>query len=184
MCVSYQRKRTWINWGWGRSMRRTFVAVLLCLYVCSVAFGQASFARVSGTVTDSTGALIPGVTVTATDTKTGVVTSVLSEDAGTYNFVSLLPGTYKISASLTGFQSHIITDLQFGAEQYRINFTLKIGEAAGTAVDVQDSRDVLLATSSSSVGTVLSADRVLALPNIGNNVLRLEELVGGVGSPD
>ncbi len=60
----------------------------------------------SGTVSDTTGALIPGVTVTATNTQTGIVSTVLSNESGTYNFASLQPGTYNLSAELSGFQTH------------------------------------------------------------------------------
>src|SRR5262245_32383005 len=87
-------------------------------------FSQSSAATVSGTVGDASGAGIPGVTVTATNNATGVVTMVLSNGAGVYNFASLLPGVYKITAELPGFRTFVYSDVQLGnAAQVRLNFT-------------------------------------------------------------
>ena len=79
--------------------------VVLCLAVPVSAFGQTINATLGGTVTDSSGALIPGVTITATNLATGIVTSVLSNEAGAYNFASIQSGTYKVTAELPGFQT-------------------------------------------------------------------------------
>jgi hypothetical protein len=164
-------------------MRRLLIAVvLLSMFTCSIAIAQGGFAHVSGTVSDPTGAVIPGVTVIATDVNTGVVSTQITEETGAYNFVSLLPGKYKISAALNGFQTQTITDLQFGSDQYRLNFTLKLGQSAGVSIDVVESGAAILAASSSSVGTVLSQSQVQALPLLGNNVLDLVGLLGGVGN--
>src|SRR5213594_1974631 len=103
--------------------------------------------QVIGTVQDQTGALIPGVTVTATDVNTGVVTTQVTNEAGAYLFGSLLPGTYKISATLSGFQT--LTDIRLIiSEQYRFNFTLKVASAT-TSVEVTIPTDSLIATPSS-----------------------------------
>src|SRR6266404_530179 len=81
-------------------MRRTsFVAMaLLCLSLSSQAFGQSSNGSVSGTVADAGRALIPGVTITVTNTDTGVVSTGLTNESGTYNIPGLLPGAYKVTA--------------------------------------------------------------------------------------
>src|SRR5262249_7715976 len=102
----------------------TAVTVLLLLTLPTLLLGQSSFATVSGTVQDSTGALIPGVTVTAANTGTNVVSTSLTNEAGAYNFPSLLPGTYKLSAELSGFQTQSYTEVQLGnSQQVRLNFT-------------------------------------------------------------
>src|SRR6185436_14938362 len=134
-------------------MRRILVAfatLLCCASLCGLAYGQASFARVSGTVQDSSGAIVPGVTVTATDVNTNVAKTEITNETGVYNFVSLLPGSYKLSVSLPGFQTQTLTDLTFGPEQYRHNFVLKVS-TANTSVDVVVSGATLLRTSSSSL---------------------------------
>jgi hypothetical protein len=161
-------------------MRRVLFAVSLFFGLSIPAFSQANIARVSGTVQDSSGALIPGATVTATNVDTGVVTTELANESGVYNFVSLIPGNYKVSASRSGFQTETFTDLRLGLDQYRYDFTLKVAQAA-TNVDVVISGETLLRTSSSSVGDVLSQNQITSLPIVnGNNVLDLVRTLSGV----
>src|SRR6185503_21056331 len=111
-------------------------AVLLSLVLSLNALSQSANATVGGTVQDASGAFIPGVTITATNTGTGIVTTVVSNEAGAYQFASLQPGTYEIKAELPGFQTASTKNFQLGgAQQARLNFTLQVG-AAGTTVDV------------------------------------------------
>jgi|SRR5437867_1980869 len=86
-------------------MRASFLAAVLLLLLSSYVFGQTSNATVGGTVSDATGALIPGVTIKATNTATGIVTMVFSNEAGAYQFASLQTGAYTLSAELPGFQT-------------------------------------------------------------------------------
>ena len=101
---------------------------------------------------DSAGALIPGVTVMATNTGTGIVNTVVTNESGAYQFPALQPGTYKMSAELPGFQTQTFTNVQLGgAQQVRLNFALQVAAAAGTNVEVTVAADTLLATSSNSI---------------------------------
>jgi hypothetical protein len=73
------------------------------------------------------------VTVTATNNATGVVSSVVSNDSGGYTLAGLLPGTYKVSATLPGFQTQTFSDVQVGnAAQLRLNFQLQVAAAQQT----------------------------------------------------
>ncbi len=165
----------------GGSMKRLLLtSVFLCVCLATQLFGQSSNARVSGTVADATGAVLPGVEVTATNNATGVVTTVLSNDAGAYNFASLLPGTYTIKASLPAFQPQTYTNIQLGnAAQVRLNLTLQVGTVS-TAVEVSVAADQVLLESSSSVGNVLDQRKVVDLPLVSNNVLDLVGVMAGV----
>src|SRR4029434_11169432 len=78
------------------------LVVLGCL-LSSNAFAQTSNATLGGTISDASGALIPGVTVTATNAATGIAASVLSNESGAYQFASLQTGSYTVSAELAGF---------------------------------------------------------------------------------
>src|SRR6266481_1861372 len=117
-------------------MRRYILAALLCLFFLTSTFSQTSNATLGGTVSDASGALTPGVTITATNTGTGIVTTVLSNEAGAYQFASLQTGTYNVTAELPGFQPQTRSAVALGvSQQVRINFTLQVG-AVAQAVEV------------------------------------------------
>src|SRR6266850_3913968 len=158
--------------------------LLLCLVPFTHTFAQTSNATLGGTVSDSTGALIPGVNVTATNTATGIVTTVLSNEAGAYHFASLQTGTYKVTAELPGFQTAAYDNVTLGiSQQVRLNFTLQIGSLA-QAVEVTVAADTLIASSSSSVGSVLPGYKIRDLPLGGRSVMDLLVTTGGVCPTD
>ncbi|HEY2380503.1 MAG TPA: TonB-dependent receptor [Terriglobia bacterium] len=149
-------------------MKRFALAVALFLIILPLpAFAQSSNANLSGTVTDAGKAFIPGVSVSAANTETGVVSTAVSNETGTYSIPSLLPGTYKVSAELPGFQTQTYTNVQLGnAGQLRLNFTLQVASLS-TAVEVTVEADRLLLESTSSVGAVLPQRTVVDLPITG-----------------
>jgi hypothetical protein len=105
--------------------------------------------------------VLPGVEVRATNNATGVVTTSLSNDSGAYNFASLPPGTYTVSASLAAFQTQTFNGIQLGnAAQVRLNFSLQVGQIA-TNVEVSVTENQLLLETSSSVGNVLEQKKSL-----------------------
>src|SRR6266850_759323 len=109
-------------------------AVFVILFAVSAAFSQS--ARLGGIVTDATGALIPGVMITATNTETGVSTTTITNEAGAYSFPSLQPGrSYSVSAELSGFQTTTFTNIDLGPTAVRQNFQLQVS-ATQTVVEV------------------------------------------------
>jgi len=131
-------------------MKRIFLACAILLAICSNAAPQTTNATLGGTVTDPTKALIPGVTITATNTQTGIVSTGITNESGSYNFPSLQSGTYRVSATLPGFQTQTYNDVVLGvSQQVRLNFSLEVGTQAQT-VDINVSPDTLIATTSSS----------------------------------
>src|SRR5262245_37202057 len=161
-------------------MRNILQSAALLLFVLSAyAFAQTANATLGGTISDTTGALIPGVMVTATNTETGIVNTTLTNEAGVYQFASLQPGTYTISAELAGFRTQTVKALRLDfSQQARFNFTLQVG-AVATSVDVNVAADTLLA-SSSSVGSVLPEYKVNDLPLANRDVLALTNTMAGV----
>src|SRR5499427_11150847 len=146
-------------------MRESFakVALIVSLLVSPCAFGQVN-AVLSGTVSDASGALIPGVEVTAKNINTGITDTRITNETGNFVFPSLQPGSYTLSAALSGFQTQTYNNVELGqGQQVRLNFTLQVG-AAQQSVEVTIAADTLLATTSSSVGNVLTDKDVLDLP--------------------
>ena len=132
----------------------------------------------------ATGSVITGVSIVATNTGNGVVTTVLTNEVGAYQFASLQPGIYDIRADLAGFQPAVAKRFQLGgAQQARLNFTLRVGTTA-TAADVNVAADALLATSSNSIGTVLPEYKVRDLPLAVRDVFGLVAAAAGVGPKD
>jgi len=163
-----------------------FVFLLSFTYVlllgpgsANAAFAQGANASISGIVQDQSKALIPGVSVTATNTDTGVALTAITNEAGAYGFPSLTPGKYSVSASLPGFRTSTFKDLDLGRTQVRQDFTLEVGTAA-TSVEVTATADTLLRESSASVGDVLTQERTQQLPLVGNNILDLMAVMPGM----
>ncbi|HLI84261.1 MAG TPA: TonB-dependent receptor, partial [Bryobacteraceae bacterium] len=137
-------------------------------------------AQVGGTVFDPSGAAIPNVTVTATNVNTGVVNKGPTNQAGAYQFLTLSPGTYTLSAEAPGFQTQTYNNVTLTEnQQVRLNFTLQVAGGAQT-VEVQAEADTTIATTTASVGGQLTEKDVLNQPMASRNVLDLLALTPGV----
>jgi hypothetical protein len=162
-----------------KSLRAAAMTLIALLFLSSPAFSQTN-ATLGGTVSDPSGALVPGASIKATNQATGIVTTVISNDAGAYNFASLPPGRYNVVADLPGFRSQTYSDVQLGnAAQARLNFTLTLASVA-QSVDVTMTAQNLITSSSSSVGEVLPQQQIQDLPLVSNNILDLIGVMAGV----
>ena len=162
-------------------MRRIVYGAALLLFslLSSYTFAQVN-AGLSGTVSDASNALIPGVEVTAKNIRTGITTQTVTNETGNFVFASLQPGTYTLSAALPGFQTSTYDNVELGqGQQVRLNFSLQVGTAAQN-VEVTIAADTLLATTSASVGNVLGDKDILALPLSTRNVLDMLQTTSGV----
>ena len=158
---------------------RCAAAALLCLAVAGSAWGQVN-ATVGGTVSDPSGALVPKVVVTAKTVNTGITNTRVTNEAGAYEFPSLQPGAYSITAASAGFQTQTYNDVQLSQGQpVRLNFNLQLA-ASAQSVEVVVQADTALATTSASVGGVLAEKDVLTMPVASRNVLDLVALTPGV----
>jgi hypothetical protein len=145
-----------------------------------VAFAQGGgTAALSGIVQDQSKALIPGVSVTATNVDTGIKLTTVTNEAGAYVFPSVLLGKYTLSASLPGFRTTTYNDLNIGNAQVRQDITLEVATAA-TNVEVTATADAVLRESSASIGDVLTQERTQQLPLVGANVLDLMQVMPGM----
>jgi hypothetical protein len=163
-------------------MRGFLVAAMLLCMALSVRIlsAQTSNGSVSGLVHDKANAVIPGVMITLTGADTGVASTVLTNETGAYTFASVPPGNYKLSAELAGFKGSSLTGVNVGTSaQVRLDFTLEVG-GTSTSVEVSVSSQQLLSESSASIGQVLPADRVTALPLVSGEVLDLVRIMPGM----
>ena len=135
-------------------------------------------AQINGTLQDSTGALLPGVEVTATQTATGLSRLTISNETGSYLLSNLPLGPYRLEAVLPGFQTFAQTGivLQVGS-RLTINIALEVGQVTQT-IEVQ-ANAALVETRNLSVGQVVESERIVQLPLNGRNVQELLVLNGG-----
>lgn len=138
-------------------------AVVLCLAALSVM--AQNTAGVTGTVKDTTGAVIAGASVKLTDTKTGSEQTTTTNDQGVYSFLRVAPGTgYTLTFTQTGFQTLVIKDVALGVGIVEThNADMTIGEVSGT-VEVTASNEVTLNTTDASIGNVIGERRLKELP--------------------
>ena len=162
--MAHERKRLMERMG----MRVVFGCLVFVL-TCSTIWAQ-STAQISGTVRDQSGALLPGVELTVTQTDTGLVRSLVTNETGSYSVPNLPVGPYRLEAALPGFRTYVQTGivLTVGANPV-INVTLEVGAVSET-VEVQ-ANAALVETRSTGVSQVMDNVRVLELPLNGRQVV-------------
>src|SRR6202789_3578439 len=139
---------------------------------------QSDTGRVTGLVTDSTGAVIPGASVTLKNTATGIVQTATSSSDGNYSFTAVTRGNYTVAATATGFETLSETfELQV-TQVKTADFQLKPG-ASGVTIDVTDAAPIV-DVSTSSTGEGIEGRQVVDLPLGQRNFLQLATLTPGV----
>ena len=166
------------------SNKKEWCRVLLSALAMLLMFTPLMFAQSStslgGTVVDASQAVLPGANVTATNIDTGVETRTTTNNAGVYNFPSLQPGTYNVSAEVSGFQRSTRTNVRLGmGSQIRLNVELAVAGTT-TEVEVTSSAENIILESGSSTGTVLQENAITELPLVSNDALELINVMGGV----
>ena len=163
-----------------RGMSRK-AACLLALAGLSVALGLAQLptATILGTVRDSTGAVVPGVTVTVRNTGTGATRTATTGANGAYRLVALPVGAYEVRAEQPGFQAEVRSGLTLAVDQEAVvNFALQVGQVEQT-VEVTAEAPVVN-TTSGSLGDLMNEQQVSDLPVNGRNYINLTLLQPGV----
>ncbi len=134
---------------------------------------------ISGSVTDTTGAVIPGAEVIATQAGTGLELKTTTSGVGTYVFPTLAPSVYNLSASHSGFETYRENGLQVRADNaLTANIALKAGSAAVTVSVTAEPAQVDVTTG--TLEQVIGTSQVNDLPLNGRNAAQLTEEVAGV----
>src|SRR3989441_3493315 len=153
------------------------VALLLVLSVCVAA--QVTTADVVGRVTDSSGAVLPGVTIVIENLGTGATRSSVSSDTGDYVFNLLPSGRYSVRFELPGFKTFTVASLVLAAgDRARIDAQMMVG-ALNESVNVEEQAR-LLKTDTATLGTAITGRLVQDLPLNGRNYVQLAQLVPGI----
>jgi hypothetical protein len=152
---------------------RLILCVTALLAVPCGLFAQAgATGSILGTVTDATGAVIPGAKVTVTNTGTGVPFHTVSSSAGDFLAPGLQPGTYSVTAEAKGFQKSVTTGFSLSVDQkIRVNVTLQAGAVTSTVT--VSAQAVALDTDSEALSQLVSQRQVEQLPLNGRNFMQL-----------
>jgi len=155
-------------------MRKGLYLFCLALVLTLPLYGQ-TLGEIVGEVKDTTGAVVPGATVTATNVATNASRTASTNEAGLYAFPALVPGMYRVRVEMRGFKPVTRSDIELQVQQTaRIDFTLEVGQLS-EAVEVTGAA-ALMTTENATVGTVIENRRIVELPLNGRNFLQLVSL--------
>lgn len=161
--------------------KKKLIPALACFLTLqtAVVFGQEFRGTILGRITDPSGAVVPGATVTVTNEETNVAVETRSNQDGNYNVPFLIPGRYKVSAGSPGFR----TTVQPGVivqvnDRIAVNLTLQLGTLSDTVVVTAESPQ--LQTASADLGQVVERSFLDRLPTAGRSVLAFADMAPGV----
>src|SRR5438132_9052536 len=163
------------------------ITTLVVLLFSLAIFAQANFGRILGRVTDPTGAVLPGASISIVDTQRGLARTVTTDEAGQYNAPTLIPGTYTVRVEFPGFKTldrgNVVVEV---GQEIRVDLTIEPGQQSET-VTVNEAIPLVDTTGATLGGTITNAD-VNDLPLNGRNYQNLLNLRPGVmiqpgGSP-
>jgi hypothetical protein len=149
--------------------KRTFRFAVVAFSLLQAAFASAQVDRatVTGTVTDAAGAVLPGVAVKATSSATGVSESTITNSEGVYLIVNLAPGSFVVTATLTGFSTMSQTVLLEVGQRARLNFALAVGGVTETVT--VEGISTPINTQNAVLGSVVRRHEVANLPLAARN---------------
>ncbi len=179
---------SWLSNNWKRlgchMFRKSFpvISLLVLSLATPIALGQAGSADLTGMVSDSGGALLPGAKVTAVDMQTGVSTETKTGSGGVYVFANLHPGIYAVAAEANGFQKLVRSGVTLTTgERTRLDFTMVLGSVAESVTVTGDA--ALLQTESGSITQSIDHQKIVELPLNGRTFVPLATLSPGVTLP-
>src|SRR6202158_4554364 len=147
--------------------------------VCVPLFSQGNQGRITGTVTDKSGGVVAGATVTVKDVQRGVSRTLTTGDSGEYNAPNLLPGTYVVRTEAKGFkaveQQNILLEV---GKEIRVDLSLQPGEVSQTITITE--APPMVETTNATLGGTLSNETINDLPLNGRNYINLLTLRPGM----
>ena len=153
--------------------------IILMLWTAAPVLGQDFRGGMVGRISDSSGARLPGATVTATNTATNVASTTTTNGDGSYSILYLTPGTYSVTVELSGFKRVVRDGVEVRlGDRLTLDFTLDLGKLEET-VSVK-AESPLLSLANASSGQVIDEKRISLMPLSDGNPFVLSRLVPGV----
>ena len=155
------------------------VGAFLSVVPLTPLFAQGALSELNGIAVDQSGAVLPGVTVTVTEETTGLMRTVVTNDAGRWVLPALQPGRYTIKGELAGFQTQNRAGIVVNVGQaLTINLTLPVGTLSDQVTVTAEAP--LVEVTKSEVGTNITSQNIDALPTAGRQQYALLQLVPGM----
>jgi hypothetical protein len=162
-------------------MRKMFYMLLLCALLLAALPALAQDATIVGTVTDSTGAAVPNVSLTITNTETGQVRQLTTNDVGQYAAPGLHIGHYTVGAQRTGFKAVERKDIVLNVgDRIRVDVQLQIGQAQETIT--VEATGITVQSDSGEISEIISGRQVSQLATNGRSIYALVNLTPGASS--
>ncbi len=162
------------------SLGKISILLAAVFTIAKPSFGQ-TFGQITGLVTDASGGVLVGASVTVTNPQTAFTRTENTNDSGLYTFPNLLPGLFDIRVTAPGFQTSVRNGVELQVQQVaRLDFQLKVGSVT-EAVEVSGGAP-LLTTENATVGTVIDNQRIVELPLNGRNFIQLVALSPNVNA--
>lgn len=153
---------------------------VLAFLTCALSALAQYRAGIQGSVLDPQGSAISGATVTLTNKETNREQKVTTDESGVYNFLSLAPGRYSLSAEATGFKRQTLENISVAAERIQaVNLTLQIGDVS-QSVTVNGDVTPPIDTETGQISGTLSSHEIQNLPSLGRDPFQLLRLAPGV----
>jgi len=169
--------RTWTY----RLVRSGLFLFAIALLLPKAGWSQVDQGAITGTVSDSTGAILARANVTLTDTETGLTLQAQSNQSGNYTFSPIKIGSYTVSVSVTGFQTLTRQNLHVNAEQ-RLEVNLRLTPGAVSETVTVSSEAPLLQSETSAVGQTIDTKEINQTPLNGRNWVYIAQLTAGAVS--
>jgi hypothetical protein len=148
-------------------MTRTLILLSVLLLICTCLFGQGTTSRLAGTVTDPTGAVVPGAKVTLTSEATGVSFNTTTTETGTYVFEAIQVGRYRVDIEASGFKKYVSGGNRvIIGEPATVNATLEVG-ASVESVQVTGTAELVQTGTSGNFGSLVEQRVLQDLPIVG-----------------
>lgn len=162
------------------------IAVVILIAVCAQTLKAQETADIVGTVTDASGAVVPGATVTLTNLGTSITQSTQTAATGDYVFNLLQVGTYSVKVEAKGFKTFVAPSITLAAgDRARADAKLEVGDVSQT-VEVSGTVAPALQTDTSTIGSLVPSQSVEDLPLDARNIVKLVQLTAGAteGAPN
>jgi carboxypeptidase family protein len=154
--------------------------LLVFTFVCAIpATADNLYASIRGTVTDPTGAVVSGATLTATNAGTGILYTTTSNSSGAFTFLQLPIGDYTLKAEQTGFKAYQASGIHVDLDQV-YNLPVKLALGAASEQIVVEANPVQVEQTDMQLGTVVTGQQIVDLPLNGRNWTQLQQLQPGV----